>query len=436
MVRSGPYPVIRLAAWLAGTLLLASCGGRTEPAPVEYVGGGPSSSASTGTIPGGGSDGPMPEIEAAPLAPVSRGITATPLDTPASAPVETTPAPAPETAAPGAEATPAAGTTVVATGETLSAVARRTGVPMRDLILANNLSAPFTVQPGQVLQVPQARYHTVVAGDTVYNISRRYGVDQASLMAENGISPPFTVKLGQKLRIPGRVEAAPAPQPAMEPVPIAAPTEAAPVETPAENPAPVPEIIEPDPDSLPPPKPAADAGASPAMAATMVPQPARKPTPPPVAATTAAAAATVPARPGAASSEAPPAGEMRFVWPVAGDVISEFGSKPGGQHNDGINIQAAQGTSVRAAEAGVVAYAGNEIRGFGNLVLIRHAGGWMTAYAHNATLLVKQGDKVVRGQQIARVGHTGNVTVPQLHFEMRKGRTPVDPLKYLDGNAG
>ncbi|WP_165837507.1 LysM peptidoglycan-binding domain-containing M23 family metallopeptidase [Zavarzinia aquatilis] len=438
MVRSGPYPVIRLAAWLAGTLLLASCGGRTELAPVEYVGGGSPSSSSTGTITGGGSDGPMPEIEAAPLAPVSRGggITATPLDSPAATPVETAPVETPAPAiSPGAEAAPA-GTTTVAPGETLSAVARRTGVPMRDLILANNLAAPFTVQPGQVLQLPQVRYHTVVAGDTVYNISRRYGVDQASLMAENGISPPFTVKLGQKLRIPGQVQA---PAPTTTPTPAS--TVAAPVAVPAaaepvENPAPVPEIIEPDPDSLPPPKPAADAATAPALAMTEVPQPARKPVPPPVAAPTAAAAATVPARPGSASSEAPSAGDMRFVWPVAGDVISEFGAKPGGQHNDGINIQAAQGTTVRAAESGVVAYAGNEIRGFGNLVLIRHAGGWMTAYAHNATLLVKQGDKVVRGQQIARVGHTGNVTVPQLHFEVRKGRTPVDPLKYLDGNAG
>lgn len=436
MVRSGPYPVIRLAALLAGGLLLSSCGGRTEPAPVEYIGGGPSSS--TGTITGGGSAEPMPEIEAAPLAPVSRGggITATPLDSapPAPATVETSPSPSVPVAVPGVEATPVGGTTVVAQGESLNAVAARTGVPLRDLILANNLTAPFSVRPGQVLQLPQVRYHTVVAGDTVYNISRRYGVDQASLMAENGISPPFTVKLGQKLRIPGRVEPPPAT--------VAAPAVVAPsVDEPA---APLPEIIEPDPDSLPPPKPATSNTVSPEagdtaalaspLAATAVPQPRKKPSPPPLPA--AMAAATVPARPGSASAEAPPANGMRFLWPVAGDVISEFGSKPGGQHNDGINIQAAQGTSVRAAESGIVAYAGNEIRGFGNLVLIRHDGGWMTAYAHNATLLVKQGDKVVRGQQIARVGHTGNVTVPQLHFEVRKGRTPVDPLKYLDGSAG
>lgn len=437
MVRSGPYPVIRLAAWLAGGLLLSSCGGRTEPAPVEYIGGGRSSSNEV--ITGGGGAEPLPEIEAAPLAPVSRGggITATPLDSAPSAPVDAAPAPPSATPAipSGAEAAAAGGTTVVGQGESLSAVSRRTGVPLRDLILANNLSAPFSVQPGQVLQLPQVRYHTVVAGDTVYNISRRYGVDQASLMAENGISPPFTVKLGQQLRIPGRVEAAPTA--AVAPA-VAAP----PVDEPA---APLPEIIEPDPDSLPPPKPATSNAVSPEAGDTAalssppviatVPQVRRKPAAPPVAAT-ATTAATVPARPGTASAAAPPASGMRFLWPVAGDVISEFGSKPGGQHNDGINIQAAQGTSVRAAESGVVAYAGNEIRGFGNLVLIRHDGGWMTAYAHNATLLVKQGDKVVRGQQIARVGHTGNVTVPQLHFEVRKGRTPVDPLKYLDGSAG
>ncbi|MFZ2868558.1 LysM peptidoglycan-binding domain-containing protein, partial [Zavarzinia sp.] len=238
--------------------MLSSCGGRTEPAPVEYIGGGHPSP--TGTITGGGSAEPMPEIEAAPLAPVSRGggITATPLDSTPSAPVETAPVPVAPMVTPDAETVPTGATTVVAQGESLNAVAARTGVPLRDLILANNLSAPFSVKPGQVLQLPQVRYHTVVTGDTVYNISRRYGVDQASLMAENGISPPFTVKLGQKLRIPGQVEAPSA-------APVAAPTIAVPVATEpaAAVPETVPEIIEPDPDSLPPPKPATSDAVSP-----------------------------------------------------------------------------------------------------------------------------------------------------------------------------
>jgi murein DD-endopeptidase MepM/ murein hydrolase activator NlpD len=100
-------------------------------------------------------------------------------------------------------------------------------------------------------------------------------------------------------------------------------------------------------------------------------------------------------------------------------------------HNDGINIEAPLGTPVTAAEAGVVAYAGNELRGFGNLLLVRHQGGWMTAYAHNNELLVKRGQKVTRGQMIARVGRTGNVEQPQLHFEIRKGTDAIDPVKFL-----
>jgi murein DD-endopeptidase MepM/ murein hydrolase activator NlpD len=131
--------------------------------------------------------------------------------------------------------------------------------------------------------------------------------------------------------------------------------------------------------------------------------------------------------------EATPAarGGERFLWPVKGKIISNFGPKKGGLNNDGINISAPAGTSVVAADNGVVAYAGNELRGFGNLLLIRHADGWVTAYAHNEKLLVKRGEKVKRGQAIAQIGSTGNVAAPQLHFEIRKGTDPVDPLKYL-----
>ncbi len=125
------------------------------------------------------------------------------------------------------------------------------------------------------------------------------------------------------------------------------------------------------------------------------------------------------------------AGGKGFLWPVNGKVVSGYGPKAKGLQNDGINIVAPRGTPVRAAENGVVAYAGNELRAFGNLLLIKHSGGWMTAYAHNDTLLVKRGDKVVKGQDIAKLGSSGNVSTPQLHFEMRKGRQAVDPQKYL-----
>jgi murein DD-endopeptidase MepM/ murein hydrolase activator NlpD len=124
-----------------------------------------------------------------------------------------------------------------------------------------------------------------------------------------------------------------------------------------------------------------------------------------------------------------------FRWPVKGRVISGFGTKPDGGHNDGINISVPQGTAVKAAENGVVAYAGNELKGYGNLVLIRHANNWVSAYANNEELLVKRGDKVRRGEIIAKAGTTGSVSQPQVHFELRKGSRPVDPTKYMSSMA-
>jgi len=118
---------------------------------------------------------------------------------------------------------------------------------------------------------------------------------------------------------------------------------------------------------------------------------------------------------------------------VRGRVIAGFGPSTNGLQNDGINLAVPEGTAVRAAEEGVVAYAGNELKDYGNLVLVRHANGLVTAYAHASEILVKRGDTVRRGQVIARSGQTGKVTSPQLHFEIRKGSTPVDPTKYLPG---
>jgi murein DD-endopeptidase MepM/ murein hydrolase activator NlpD len=137
----------------------------------------------------------------------------------------------------------------------------------------------------------------------------------------------------------------------------------------------------------------------------------------------------------AAKGSGPAAGSGKgaFVWPVQGKVIGAFGSSKDGLKNDGINIAAPSGAPVVAAADGTVAYAGNELRGFGNMVLIRHDGGYVTAYAHNASLLVKKGDKVKRGQTIARVGQTGAVFGPQVHFEIRKGTQPVDPMSFLGG---
>lgn len=121
----------------------------------------------------------------------------------------------------------------------------------------------------------------------------------------------------------------------------------------------------------------------------------------------------------------------RFTQPISGKVISQFGPSGNGRHNDGINISASKGTAIKAAENGVVAYAGNKLKGFGNLVLIKHSDGWVTAYAHADSFSVKKGSVVKKGDIIGKVGSTGNVKTPQLHFEIRKGTKAVDPLKYL-----
>ena len=122
-----------------------------------------------------------------------------------------------------------------------------------------------------------------------------------------------------------------------------------------------------------------------------------------------------------------------FRWPVRGRVITGFGPKTSGGQNDGINVAVPEGTPIKAAEEGVVAYAGSELKGYGNLVLVRHSNGFVTAYAHASELAVKKGETVKRGQVIGKAGATGNVTSPQLHFEVRKGATPVDPTQYLTG---
>ena len=229
----------------------------------------------------------------------------------------------------------------------------------------------------QRLPPQESGVHRVRAGETVYGIAKQHNVDAYTLINVNKLTPPFDLTEGQRLVIP-------------RPGTIVA--------------------------SRPPATP--DAASSPGEAAREAPkqQAAREPEPSPHA---------------AAPLAKPPQSAGGFIWPIEGRLLSEFGAKGGGLYNDGINIAGRTGASVRAAESGVVAYAGNEVRGFGNMLLIKHDGGWVTAYAHNDALLVERGDRVQRGQVIARVGSTGSVDQPQLHFELRKGKKAVDPLDHL-----
>lgn len=341
---------------------------------------------------------------------------------PAPVTIGSAPPPAANAARIAAAAAPIApgSTYIVREGDTLFTVARRAGVPTRALIDANRLNPPYALEPGTRLSIPNVNVHEVRSGDTVSQLAQRYSVPMRELVRVNGIEPPYTIRVGQRLVIPETarpesvrnvVPTPPAPGPAVAAV-SPAPSQAAPPQAVVSSPAPAPQ--------------AATTQTAPAATAAPVPQiasvpPAAAPAPPPLP-------ANPPAAP-AGSDTAVSAGRM--LWPVRGVVTSDFGPKPGGLQNDGVNIAAPRGTPFRAAESGVVIYAGNELRGFGNLLLLRHEGGLVTAYAHADELMVQRGDQVRRGQTIGRVGATGNVTTPQLHFEVRRGTRAVNPIEFL-----
>ena len=310
----------------------------------------------------------------------------TPLPEPAAGtavrpPPSSIPTPTPVTAA-----LPPGGRYRVQPGDTLYGIARRFGLPVQSIVQRNGLTPPYRLSPGQELQLPAQRVHRVQPGDTLYSLSWQYNVERSQLAAVNDLQAPYSLSVGQSLAIPAT---GPAPAGQLAMVPAAAPLGAQPAPTPRAAPQPPqPQAAQPQPAAL----------------------PTQPPDPPPVP---------------------PTANGLGFLWPTQGRVIAEFGAQGDGRHNDGINIAAPRGAPVVAAERGEVVYAGNELRGFGNLLLIRHENGWVTAYAHNSSLLVSKGERVSRGQVIARVGRSGNVDRPQLHFEIRKGSRAVDPRELL-----
>lgn len=216
------------------------------------------------------------------------------------------------------------------------------------------------------------RLHTVKYGETGIAIAQAYGVRWSEVVSANKLVPPYLLRVGDKLLLPmpGR-------------------TAQADIEKRARG-------FRLDIDDI-------VTGGEPAARSTPAP-------------------AVVPDL----AANAPP-----FRWPVDGRILSGFGPKPGGRFNDGVNFKVAAGSPVRAAADGVVAYAGDAIPGFGNLLLVRHAGGWVTAYGHNEALLVSRGTTVKGGEVIARAGATGQVNEPQLHFEIRRGRTALDPQTLI-----
>jgi len=309
---------------------------------------------------------------------------------------------------------PASGEIAVEKGDTVYSIAQKYDVALRDLLDANTLSAPYTIGPGQKLKLPNARYHTVAAGETLYSVSRAYSVDLNSLVRENRLAEPYGLYAGQKLRLPAAMAAS---GDQMAAAPVAAPPAVPAVTVPASPvvtaPATTQQMYG---SSAAAGKPPAVAAAKPAIAAPSITE---KPK-------TGTAAGDVKKLPAAAARAS-----TKFSWPVTGKIISDFGAKSNGLYNDGINIGAAAGTPVKAAENGVVAYAGNELKGMGNLVIIQHSGGWMTVYAHMESLSVRRGARVAVGEKIGAVGQTGKVTEPQLHFEIRNGTKAYNPTTQL-----
>ncbi len=280
-----------------------------------------------------------------------------------------------------------AGAYIVRPGDTLRAIGEMTGAGSEALALENDLAAPFTLRAGQQLRIPAGLYHRVGAGETGIGIARAYGADWGEIITINALAEPYILRVGQRLRLPS--DARPAP-----PGPVNVGARAA--------------AFNLDIDDI-------ATGSQPALAA------AARPT----------AGSATPRQPVTTAIAEPARFAGRFEWPLNGPILARFGPLAPGKVSDGINIAAAAGTPIRATADGVVAYAGDQIGVYGGLILINHGGGWVSAYGHAARIDVQRGQAVRGGDVVGRAGATGQVQTSQLHFQLRKNRIPVDPMKQL-----
>ena len=254
-------------------------------------------------------------------------------------------------------------------GDTIYTVANRYKVTPRRIILANNLAPPYDLSSYRQLNIPKPRTHRVVAGETLETISSRYLVRKEDVISLNALTSPYALRPGMQIAIPRRMDYS---------------------------------LLD-------------DATATPAALAPVPEAP--------------AAGAAVPSAPNREVRFAAGAGD--FTWPVDGRIIQAYGNTARGVRNDGVNIAADAGVVVRASRGGEVAFVGAGLKAFGNLVLVKHEGGWITAYAHLGNVSVEEGQRLDQGSVIGSVGMTGRVDQPQLHFEIRKSRKPVNPEDYL-----
>jgi murein DD-endopeptidase MepM/ murein hydrolase activator NlpD len=240
--------------------------------------------------------------------------------------------------------------------------------------------------------LPTPPVYTVGSGDTLGKVAHKYRLNVREIAVANGIAPETPLRVGERLTIPVRMGAPPSAHPGKP-----------------QTGAPVVAQTKPTPQTY--------------TAGTTAPGR--------VASSETAANVRLASPVETPPAEAGPNGAPAFRWPVRGRIVNNFGTRVNGSPNDGIDLALPEGTAVRAAEDGVVAYAGNELKGYGNLVLVRHSNGFVTAYANASELMVKRNDQVRKGQVILKSGQTGNAASPQLHFEIRKNSAPVDPIQYL-----
>lgn len=280
-----------------------------------------------------------------------------------------------------------AGVYSVRPGDTLRAVGEKTGVGSEALVIENDLAPPYALRFGQELRVPAGLYHRVGAGETGIGIAAAYGAEWGEIITINALNEPYILRVGQRLRLPNDARAIP-----RSPVDVGARAAAFRLD--------IDDIM---------------TGSQPALAE------AARPT----------AGTATPRQPVTTAIADPAYFAGRFEWPLNGPILARFGPTASGKVSDGINIAAAAGTPIRATAGGVVAYAGDQIGTYGGLILINHGGGWVSAYGHAGRIDVKRGQSVRIGDVIGRAGATGQVQTSQLHFQLRKNRIPVDPMKQL-----
>jgi len=257
----------------------------------------------------------------------------------------------------------------IESGETLYSISKKYQTPLRDLIESNNLSAPYSLKVGTKIIIPQPTYYTVKNGDTLYSVSRDLQMNINEIVALNNLKAPYKLNAGQLIKIKNSDEVA--------------------LKNEEKKSIRSDNITKKDSVS------ASNLSTKPVLEKILEHK------------------------------------NNKFAWPIKGLVISKFGPKKGGLYNDGMNIKAKEGALVKASEDGLVAYVGNELKGYGNLIILKHSDGWITAYAHLSQASVKRGEKIKKGKAIGAVGATGNVDSPQLYFGLRKGRDAVNPENYL-----